>query len=205
LKNLVLITILIISLTVTIAFALPRIAQTHKEGFKTMLQNFLTPVIHGYGIGFTGDTYIIAKWHIVNSKILPRVDINDIIRQAKEENVTDWSVVRERIRVALEANGTIVKKGRIKIEKINYLLTNISVSETNAIADVREIPNWESCKQQNISAEDCELSGVKVGDVTITKRTKPQQEIPGEPRVWAGTMNFNGTAYTFVTLVYPRG
>jgi len=43
-----------------------------------------------------------------------------------------------------------------------------------------------------------------VGIISITKRTKPDQEIPGEPKVWAGTLTFNQVVYTFVTFAYPR-
>ncbi len=203
-NKIILVAVLAIVLTTTIAFALPRPAQANKEVFKTMLKNYLSPVIHGYGIGFTGDTYITAKWYITGIKILNRTEITDIVKQAKAENVTDWSTVKERMRTQLEAIGTTVKKGRIKIDGTMYLLTNITTTETSATADIKEIPNWETCKSQNTSAETCEDNGAKIGDISLTKKTRANQEIANEPRVWAGTLNLNSIAYTFVTLVYPR-
>ena len=203
-NKIILVAILAIILTTTIAFALPKPMQAHKEGFKTMLKNYLSPVIHGYGIGFTGDTYITAKWHITDIKILSRNEIRNVIQNSKAENVTDWSTVRERIRTQLEANGTSVKKGRIKISGTTYLLTNIVTSDASATADINEMPNWETCKNQNTTAEDCETSSTKVGEISITKKTRVDQEVVNEPRVWAGTLKLNNIDYTFVTLVYPR-
>jgi hypothetical protein len=204
LNKIILVVVLAIVLTATIAFALPRPAQANKEAFKTMLKNYLSPVIHGYGIGFTGDTYVIAKWHITGIKILNRTEITDIIKQAKAENVTDWSIVKEMIRTQLESGGTTVKKGRIKIDGKMYLLTNITTSDTTASADIGEMPDWEDCKQRNVSAEDCEKNATNIGNILLTKKTRVNQEIANEPRVWAGTLSFNETAYTFVTFVYPR-
>ncbi|MEM5872355.1 MAG: hypothetical protein QXD55_00620 [Candidatus Aenigmatarchaeota archaeon] len=199
----ILFTIIASILISTTVFALPRINQSNKDAFKAMLKNYLSPVIHGYGIGYTADTYIIAKWHITNVKTLSRNEIRNIIQQANSENITDWGIIRERIRERLN-EGITVRKGRIRIEGTNYLLTNITVSDTHATADIREIPNWEDCKNQNITMEECENNANKVGYIDITKKTRASQEIANEPRVWAGTLNFKGIDYTFVTFVYPR-
>ena len=203
-KKLVVIALAAIVLTTTIAFALPKPLQSNKDAFKTMLKDYLNPVLHGYGIGFNQDNYITAKWYITNIKILNRTEIKNVMQRAKSENVTDWNTMLIRIKSELDTNGMIAKKGRIRIDGKDYLLTRIQVYESNATADIREIPDWNACKQQNVSEDDCEIGSTKVGDLSLTKRTKSNQEISNEPKAWAGTLNFNNTAYTFVTLVYPR-
>ena len=202
--NKIILSAIIITVLISVtAFALPRINQTNKDAFKAMLKNYLSPVIHGYGIGYTGDTYIIAKWHITDVRTLSRNEIKNIINEANQEGVTDWNTVRERIKERLNS-GITVKKGRIRIDGTSYLLTNITVSNTSATADIREIPNWEDCKNQNITIEDCENNANKVGYIDVTKKTRANQEIANEPKVWAGTLNFKETDYNFVTFVYPR-
>jgi hypothetical protein len=204
--TLLLITVLAISLTVSIVAAreLPAITAAHRNQIKTMLKNYFIPTIHGWGVGYdcTSDNHITAKFHVVSTKILPRHQIMAIIREAKAGNARDWSDVVDRLKAAIDANATIVSKGRISINGVKYLLTNISKGETSLTADIRTIVDFATCKQENISAEDCELRGEKVGDVTITRRV--QTELPGEPRIWGGTLNFNNTSYKFVALVYPR-
>lgn len=182
---------------------LPAIAETHKNMFKTMVRNYFHPVIHGWGVGYDcdSDTYVTAKFHVVDVKILPRTQITQIIRNARATNVTDWSVVMDEIKTAIDVNGTSVKKGRVSINGEKFLLTNIQTGDTLS-ADIREIPDFSSCKVANISAEDCELNAKKVGDITITKRAGT--ELPGEPRVWGGTLNFRDNSYKFVALAYPR-
>jgi len=177
---------------------------THKDMFKRMVKNFFSPEINGWGIGLNTatDTYLVAKFHGVSVKTLPRSVVNDIIRQAKAENITDWDTVRDRIQAALQANGTVKSKGRIKINKINYILTGISKSESTFSADIKNLPDFDSCKDQNVSAEDCENQAAKVGDLSLARKTAEFEE---KARVWAGTMNFNSSAYTFVALVNPRG
>jgi len=204
LKKLVVIALVAMVLTATIAFALPKPLQNNKDAFKTMLKDYLSPVLHGYGIGFNQDNYITAKWHITNIKILNKTEIKGVIQKAKSENVADWNTMLVRIKSDLNTNGMIAKKGRIRMEGKDYLLTKIQVSDTNATAEIREIPDWNACKQQNVSAEDCEENATNIGNISFTKKTRANQEISGEPRVWAGTLYFNNTAYTFVTLVYPR-
>jgi hypothetical protein len=197
--------VLIISFTAAVyARNLPTITNANKLEYKNMLKDYLNPVLHGYGIGFNQDNYITAKWYITNIKLLNRTEIKDVIQKAKSENVTDWNTMLVRIKSELDTNGMIAKKGRIRIDGKDYLLTNIQVSDANATSDIREIPDWNACKQHNVSEDNCETNSTKVGDMSLTKRTKPNQEISDEPKVWAGTLNFNNTAYTFVTLVYPR-
>ena len=181
-----------------------QISNAEKTALKTTLKSYFSTVIHGYGIGFTEETYITAKWHVTNVKTLNRASVNAIIREAKHGNNTDWEALRERIRVALESAYTTVKKGRINIEGRNYVLTNIVVSNESMTADIREIPDYAACNEVETNAEVCEETSDKVGEIVITKRTKPNQEIPGEPRVWAGTLSFNDVRYTFVTFAYPR-
>jgi hypothetical protein len=204
LKKLVVIALVAMVLTATMSFALPKPLQNNKDAFKTMLKDYLSPVLHGYGIGFTQDNYITAKWYITNIKILNKTEIKDVIQKAKSENVADWNTLLVRVKADLDTNGMIAKKGRIRMEGKDYLLTKIQVSDTNATAEIREMPDWNACKQQNVSAEDCEENATNIGNISFTKKTRANQEISGEPRVWAGTLNFNSTAYTFVTLVYPR-
>lgn len=200
----IIVAIVAIVLITTVAFALPKPLQNNKDAFKTMLKDYLSPVLHGYGIGFNQDNYITAKWYITNIKILNKTEINSVMHKAKSENVTDWNTMLVKIKADLDANGVVARKGRIRIDGEDYLLTKIQVYESNATADIREIPDWNACKQQNVSEDDCEIGSTKVGDMSLTKRTKANQEISNEPRAWAGTLNFNNTAYTFVTLVYPR-
>jgi hypothetical protein len=201
-KVLILVAVFLICIsTIVVAKRLPTIATNQRTEFKTMLKNYFHPVLHGYGIGFTSDTYITAKWHIVNVKILARNRIREIISGT---NTSEWSQVRDEIQNALQNEGTEIKKGRIRIGNTTYLLTNIQVSDETASADIREMPDYEDCKQQNISAEECETNAEKVGDMSLTKKTKAFEEIQGDPRVWAGTLNFKEVEYTFVTFAYPR-
>jgi len=201
-KVLILVALVLICIsTIAVAKRLPAIATNQRTEFKTMLKNYFHPVLHGYGIGFTSDTYITAKWHIINVKILARNRIREIISGT---NTSDWSQLREEIQNALQNEGTEIKKGRIRIGNTTYLLTDIQVSNDTASADIREMPDYEDCKQQNISAEECETNAENVGDLSLTKKTKAIEEIQGDPRVWAGTLNFKEVEYTFVTFAYPR-
>jgi len=183
--------------------ALPRITKVHRVAFKNMVKNYFVPVIHGWGIGFdcSKDNYVRVKFHVVNVRTIPRDKIKQIITDAKEEGVEDWSVVRERIKEAIDAEGSVVKKGRMRIENEKYLLTDIEVGDSLS-ADIRVIPNYTLCKENDMSLEECENNAEKVGHVEITKRTGT--ELPGDPRFWDGTLSFKDTDYRFVTLAYPR-
>ncbi len=195
--------VLMVSVSAYIVYArkLPSITGNQRTAFKTMLKNYFHPVLHGYGIGFTADTYVTAKWHITNVRILATNRIKNIISGS---NTTDWSQVRAEIQNALQDEGTLIKKGRIRIGKTNYLLTNIEVSNSTASADIKTIPNYTACKKVNTSAEDCENNSEKVGDITVTKKTNAIEEATADPRVWGGILNFNNIEYTFVTFAYPR-
>jgi hypothetical protein len=179
-----------------------RITAAQKNQFKQTLRNHFTSVRHGYGIGFTDDTYVTAKWHISNVRIVPKVNVNQMIREAKQGNATDWEAVRQRVREALEAGATTVKKGRIRISGRNYALTNIVISDNAATADINELPNYAACKEDELSAEDCETNANKVGELSLTKKTSTSDA--NEPNVWAGTLTLNDIVYTFVTFAYPR-
>jgi hypothetical protein len=139
---------------------------------------------------------------VVSVKIIPRAQIVEIIREAKAGNVTDWLEVRNRIKAAIDANGTTISKGRISINGTKYILTNITKTEDTWSAIIREMPNYTACKEQNISAEDCEISAAQVGEVSVKKRATT--ELPGEPKVWSGNLTLNAVTYKFVALAYPR-
>lgn len=198
---LIIISIIALSTTMVLARKLPAIENVQKNAFKTMLQNYFHPVLHGYGIGFTNETYITAKWHMVNVKILAKNRIREIIGNT---SATEWSQVRAEIENALQNEGTEIKKGRIRIGNMNYLLTNILVSNDTASADIREMPVYSNCAQQNVSAEDCELNTTLVGSLSLTKKTKAIEDTQTDPKVWAGILNFKDVTYTFVTFAYPR-
>jgi len=199
--------ILIVVLTITMATTLvlarnlPAITAVNKVSYKSMLQSYFHPVLHGYGIGFNESNYITAKWHIVNVRILAKNQIREIVSNS---NSTDWSQLRAEIQTALQNQGTEIKKGRIRIGNTDYVLTNILVSNETATADIREMPVYATCVQQNISAEDCESNATKVGDFSLTKKIEAFEDNRTDPRVWAGIMNFKGVQYTFVTFAYPR-
>jgi hypothetical protein len=201
-----LIAVLAISVLATTAMAkrnLPRIEAAQKLLFKNMLKNYFHPVVHGWGIGYDcdSDEALRVKFHVVDTKILARFRIMEIIGQVKSEDTDDWGTVRDRIQAVIDSEGIVVKKGRISIDNETFLLTNITTGDTLA-ADVRKIPDYSACKQQNISAEDCDAQAEKVGDISITKRAGT--ELPKEPKFWVGTLNFNGSVYKFLALAYPR-
>ena len=174
----------------------------NKLEYKTMLKNYFHPVMHGYGIGFTSDTYITAKWHITDVRILAKNRIREIISGVN--NTTDWSQIKQEIQDALQSEGNEIKKGRIMIGKTNYVLTNILISNNTATADIRELPDYSACKQANTTAEDCENNTALVGSLSLTKKTKAIEDAQGDPKVWAGTLTFRNVTYTFVTFAYPK-
>lgn len=202
-----LIVILTVSMT-TIVLArnnsernLPEIRETERNAFKTMLKTYFRPNIHGYGIGFSDDKYVIAKWNIVSVKILPKNIIKEVLSNT---NATDWSEIKDEIEDAIKTNGTILEKGRIRIGKTDYTLTNITISNSTAYADIRLMPDYNECKQSNTTAEDCENNSTKIGYLSLTKKTNVIEDVEENTRVWTGTLNFNSTNYTFVTFAYPR-
>ena len=186
------------------AAATASISAQQKNQLKETVRNYFSPLNHGYGIGFTDETYITAKWYITNVRVLARNNINAIIREAKQGNNTDWDAARERIRTALDDAVTVVKKGRIRIDGTTYALVNIVIDDEMATADIVEVPDYTACKEANVTAEECENSAENVGDISITKKTKADQETAGREKVWAGTLTLNSMEYTFVTFVYPR-
>lgn len=195
--------VLLVSFTATVVYArnLPMITNANKMEYKNMLKNYLSPVNHGYGIGFNESNYVTAKWYITGVRTLNMSEIKEIV---KNSNATDWSQLRSQVQSALQTNGIEVKKGRINIGKNIYILTDINVTNSTVSANIREMPIYSNCKDQNITAEQCENIATQVGSLSLTKKTSAIETEANEPKVWAGTLNFNSTAYTFVTFVYPR-
>ena len=194
----------ILSATVVLARELPTIGNTEKNMFKNMVQAYFHPSISGWGIGLNTeqDTYLVARFHAVTVKTLSRNQIWQILVDAKGGNVTDWSEVRDRIRIALDANGTTISKGMIQINKENYILTDIVKTETTFNCTIKTKPDYSACVSANISTEDCESQSTNIGDLSLTRKSAELEQ--SKDRVWAGTMNFNTTEYTFVALVNPR-
>jgi hypothetical protein len=206
-KKFVLVTIaisLILLAGLAAARSLPRIRNVEIEMFRNMIKNYFSTVINGWGIGLNTekDSYIVTKFNAISVKTLTRAQIVDIIKQAKEENITDWATIKDRIKAAIDTNSTIINKGMIQINREKYLLTNIVISNTTASAVIKILPDYSGCKSQNISNEDCENQSTKVGDMSITKKTAEFE--PNKDRVWAGNLNFNDTAYTYLVLVLSR-
>lgn len=202
-NKIVLFAILSIILTSTIVFAirLPAITAANKFSYKSMLQNYFHNVNYGYGIGLNNDNYLIARWQIVNARTLNVSEIKNIVSSS---NATDWPQLRQEIQNALQTEANVVKKGRIRIGNTTYVMTNVQVNNQTLIADINEMPAYSTCAQQNISAEDCENNVQKIGDISIARKTEAIQSNGADPRVWAGTLDFNNVAYTFVSFVYPR-
>jgi len=207
-KKTVLLTVIaitvILSATVVLARQLPSMRDVDKNMFKNLVQGYLHPSITGWGIGLNTqqDSYLVAKFHAVTVKSLPRDQILQILRDAKAGNATDWSDVRDRVKDAIDANGTNITKGMIQINKQTYILTGIVKTETTFNGTIRVKPDYSACVSANISTEACESQSTQIGDLSITRKTAELDQ--SKDRVWAGTMNFNSTAYTFVALVNPR-
>ncbi|MBN2203166.1 MAG: hypothetical protein JW700_03200 [Candidatus Aenigmarchaeota archaeon] len=179
-----------------------RITAAQKNQFKQTLRNYFSTANHGYGIGFTEDNYITAKWYISNVKIIDRAQVNQMVMEAKHNDETDWDAVRERVREALGSETATVKKGRIRISKTDYALTSIIVSESAVTADISELPDYVACDEAELSAEECETNAEKVGELSITRKASTSDA--NEPNVWAGTLTLSDIVYTFVTFAYPR-
>ncbi|MEM5834477.1 MAG: hypothetical protein QXQ69_01350 [Candidatus Aenigmatarchaeota archaeon] len=207
-KALVLTFLFLVTLAAIASVSLARlgpIGETERLAFANMIRNYLSPVIHGWGIGFDceRDSYITAKFHVLSVKILPFDQVASIIREEKNKaQVVDWSAVRERVRAAIDANGTIISKGRISINGTNYVLTNIVKTDTSFSADIRELPDYSKCRQQNISAEECELQSTKVGSISLAKGEPTG--LPSAPYLWKGSLEFKGITYKFGAFAYPR-
>ncbi len=188
-----------VTASAVLAKNLPAMTASSKLSYRSMLQNYFHPVLNGYGIGISGDTYVTARWHITSVRTLNMSDIKQIVSGT---NATDWSHLREEIQNALKNSGIVTQKGRIVIGNTTYVLTDIQVSNTTASADIRDLPNYATCKQQNTSAEDCENNASKVGSLSLSKKTNALQDT--KDKVWAGTLVFREVTYTFVTFAYPK-
>jgi len=189
----------VLAVNIRSAIKLPAVTAANKIEYKSMLKNYLSPVFDGYGIGINGDNYITAKWYITHVRTLPMDKIREIISNT---NSTTWSELKDDIQKIIQTEGNTTTKGRIKIGNTTYLLTNIQISNTTASADIRNMPNYNTCKQSNTSAEDCESNSQKIGDLSIAKKTNVNTD--ENTRVWAGTLNFNSIAYSFVAFAYPK-
>jgi hypothetical protein len=200
------VTILVVTLAIclTTTAVLARNIQSprdeEKNSFKNMLKSYLMPGAHGYGIGFNGDQYITAKWYLVNVRTLSVGEIKHIV---SDSNASTWSEIKDEVQNAL-SNATKVTQGRINIGKTNYALTSIIASNSSFTADIRTIPDYNTCKQQNMSAMQCENNSTKVGDISVTEKRNAITDSKENTRVWTGTLNFNSVAYTFVSFAFPR-
>ncbi len=207
-KKIVLIPIVLVILASIAAVSsarLERITETERLAFTNMIRNYFSPVIHGAGIGFdcTENKYITAKFHVLSVKILPFDQVISIIREEREKSqIVDWSAVRERIRAAIDANGTIISKGRISVNGTMYVLTNIQKTDTSFSADIKEMPDYSNCKQQNISAEQCEAQSEQVGSISLAKGEATG--LPQTPYLWTGSLEFKEKTYNFAAFAYPR-
>jgi hypothetical protein len=205
-KKILILVILVVIVTASLAFArsvmarnLPAITAANKLDYKNMLKNYLMPINNGYGIGFSGDNYITARWYITSVKTLNITLIKEIVSNS---NATEWSQLRQQIQNALQTQGQTTTKGRISIGKTIYILTDISVSNSTATSNIRQMPDYSSCTSQNISAEQCESAAALVGDFSLSKKTNALNTTTNE-QVWAGTLDFNSVSYTFMTFSYP--
>jgi hypothetical protein len=194
----------ILSVSIVAARKLPTIGNTEKGMFKNLVQGYFHPEINGWGIGLNTekDSYLIAKFHAVSTKTLPNSRVAEIIKEAREGNSTSWSDVRDKIKAALDTEGTTKTKGRMQINKETYVLTGIVRTNTTFTTDIRTKPDYSACVKQNITAEDCETQSTKVGDLSLTQKTAEFET--NKQRVWAGTMDFNDTSYTLVAIINPR-
>jgi hypothetical protein len=197
-----LIVVLVVSMT-TAVYAkrmMPSMTDDNRVAYKNMLKNYLHPVMSGYGIGLLGDNYLTAKWSVVEVRTLSTSQIKDIVNRS---NATSWSELKDEVQNALR-NASTVKKARIEIGSTNYVLTNIQVSNTTLSAEIRSLPNYEACKSQNITDTDCENNAQLMGSLSVAKKNAVLDS-KTNTKVWAGTLNFNSTAYTFVSFANPGG
>jgi hypothetical protein len=200
--------ILVVSVTASMVFArglamgknLPAVTAANRMEYKDMLKNYMSPINHGSGIGISGDTYVTAKWYIANVRMLNVSTLKEIIGNS---TATTWSGLRQDMQGYLQ-NASVLTQGRIEIGNTTYLLSNVNVTNSTATADIKNLPNYASCKQSNVTVQECENNAAKVGDMSLAKKTAIQDN-PMDTRVWAGTLDINSVAYNFVTFVYPVG
>jgi hypothetical protein len=188
----------------TTARNLRAVQATDKVMFKTMVKRYFHPVVTGWGIGLNTeeDSYLAARFHAVSVKTLSRARVRQIIAEVKESGDVTWEEVRDRVNAALEEEDATRIVARIKINKVNYILTGAVKDETTFSGTIREKPDYDACAATNTSSEDCELAATVVGEMHLTRKEAEFEE--GKDRVWAGTMEFEGSDYTFVALVNPR-
>jgi hypothetical protein len=200
----IIVLVAIFSASIVVARQLTAIGNVEKNMFKNLVKGYLHPSISGWGIGLNTekDSYLLAKFHAVSTKSLPRDQILQILKEAKAGNTTSWTEVRDRIKDALDAYNKTLIKGQIQINKNSYILTGIVRTDTTFTGTIRAKPDYSTCVSANVSAEDCEEQSTKIGDISLTRKSAEFEA--GKDRVWAGTMNFNATAYTFVAIVNPR-
>ncbi len=195
---------LVFSAGLAMAKSLPVMKEVEKNMFKDLAKQNINPAITGWGLGLNtaSDSYLVAKFHAVSEKTLPRKEILRILKDAKAGNGNaTWSEIKDSVKAAIAANSTTVSKGRVQINRETFILSGISRTNTTFTADIRSKPDYTACSASNVSSEDCESNSTKAGDLSLTK--KMSEINPERHKLWAGTLNFNGTAYTFVALVNP--
>jgi hypothetical protein len=172
------------------------INQANRMEIKETLKNYFNPVSSGNGIGISGDKYITAKWYVASVRAL---NMSEIKQTVSDSNATTWAELRKDLQDSIKNRGFVVKKGRISIGNTTYLLANLQITNTTVSADIKALPNYESCSQQNITADACENTA-KVGDMSVTLKTPAQEQVKDQ-KVWGGTLNLNSVAYSFVAFV----
>ncbi|MFH0832440.1 MAG: hypothetical protein V1900_01815 [Candidatus Aenigmatarchaeota archaeon] len=189
---------------VSVAKPLPKIVDADKGLFKNLVKDYLHPEMNAWGIGLNTakDSYIVAKLHVTSVKTLPRSQIVQILKDAKAGDITTWGEVKDKIKEALDASGVTTTSGRIQVNKVQYVLTDIARTDTTFAATIREKPVYLTCTAANKTAAECDEQAATIGDLSLTKK---DAEFENKQKIWAGTMNFNNTAYTFVALVQPKG
>jgi hypothetical protein len=188
----------------TTARNLRAVQAADKTMFKTMVKRYFHPVVTGWGIGLNTeeDSYLAARFHAVSVKTLSRARVRQIIAEVKESGDVTWEEVRDRVNAALEEEDATKIVARIKLNKVSYILTGVVKDETTFSGTIRERPDYEACAATNTSSEDCESAATVVGEMHLTRKEAEFEQ--GKDRVWAGTMEFEGSDYTFVALVNPR-
>jgi hypothetical protein len=174
------------------------ISAANRMEMKDTLKNYFNPVSSGYGIGTSGDSYITAKWYVASVRTL---NLTEIKQTVSNSNATNWAELRRDLQDSIKNVGIVVQKGRITIGNTTYVLSNLQISNTTASADIRTLPDYASCSQQNITAETCESNAAKVGDMSLSLKTPAVAQGKADPKVWGGTLDLNSVAYNFVAFV----
>jgi hypothetical protein len=184
------------------ASRLKAIGEVEKAMFSNMVKNYLHPTLDAWGVALNTnqDSYLLSKIHVTRVQNLPKGQIVKILRDSKENaNTTTWAQVRDDVKAAIDSNSTTETRGRISINRDTYVLTGIDATNATFSADIRSVPDFNACAKANLTAVECELASTKVGSLSLTRKTS---EVNSErQRVWAGTMDFNSTGYTFVAVV----